>query len=133
MTQVRYPEMRREVVNALTSLSDPAYQRRVWIERDHPREGYFDDLTLTVNILYDMVLPDADTRLGSVLVSAREVDTLRLLERVLGQLITDLGDAPDSRYLSDPRWGGVVDAARSALAAMTRAATGDGPREGHAP
>lgn len=126
---VRYPEMRREVVNALTSLSDPGYQRRVWIGRDYPREGFFDDLTLTVNVLYDMVLPDPDTRVGTVLISAHEVDSLRLLEGVLGPLIADLGDAPDSRYLRDPRWGGVVDAARSALAAMTE----DAPHDGRAP
>jgi hypothetical protein len=121
VTPVRYPEMRREVVNALTSLSDPAYQRRVWIGRDYPREGFFDDLTLTVNVLYDMVLPDPGARLGTVLTDDREVDTLALLERVLGPLIADLGDAPDARYLSDPRWGDVVDAARSALTAMRRA------------
>jgi hypothetical protein len=125
--------MRREVVNALASLSDREYQRRVWIARTYPREGFFDDLTLTVNVLYDMVLPDPRTRVGTVLVSAHEVDRLRLLERVLGPLIADLGNAPDSRYLCDPRWNGVVDAARSALAAMTGTASEDGARDGRAP
>jgi hypothetical protein len=115
---VKYPEMRREVVNALAALADPEYQQRVWIERNYPRDNFFDDLSLNINILYDMVLPDPVPRIGAVLLDENEVDQLIRLEKVLGPLIAELRDAPDSRYLSDPRWKQVVDAASSALSCM---------------
>jgi hypothetical protein len=118
VTDVKYPEMRQEIASALAALADPEYQQRVWIDRKYPRENFYDDLTLNINILYDMVLPDPRSRIGTVLVSENEVGHLARLEAVLGPLVAELRDAPDSRYLSDPRWEEVVVAAGSALSSM---------------
>lgn len=118
MTNVRYPEMRQEVIHQLSALADPEYQQRVWIERKFPHDKFYDDLTMTINILYDMALPDPESGLGSVLMSQSEVDELAGLEKILGPLIDDLRDASDQTYMSDPRWREVVTAARSALSAM---------------
>lgn len=118
MTDVKYPQMRQEAASALAALADPEYQRRVWIDRKYPRDDFYDDLTLNVNILYDMVLPDPKSRIGTVLTSEKEANHLIRLEEVLGPLIAELRDAPDSRYLADPRWKEVVAAASSALSSM---------------
>jgi hypothetical protein len=117
-TEVKYPEMRREVTNALAVLADPEYQQRVWIDRNYPEEGFYDDLTLNINILYDMVLPDPKRRQGAVLLNENEVEQLTRLENVLGPLTAELRDALDSRYLSDPRWEQVVRVAGSVLVSM---------------
>ena len=118
MPDVKFPAMRQQTVTALTALADRDYQQRVWIDREYPREGFYDDLTLNVNTLYDMVLPDPRSRLGVVLLSESEVARLDELEQLLGPLIDDLGDTYDQQYLSDPRWSEVVAAAASALSAM---------------
>jgi len=118
VTDIKYPEMRREVANALAALADPEYQQRVWIDRNYPRDNFYDDLSLNINILYDMVLPDPTSRKGAVLLDENEVEQLTRLEEVLGPLIADLRDAPDGAYMSDPRWKQVVVAASSALSCM---------------
>lgn len=118
MTNVKYPEMRQQVATALAALADPDYQQRVWIERTYPQHDFYDDLTLNVNILYDMVLPNARSRIGAVLLTENEVDKLTILEKVLGPLVKELRDAPDNQYLADPRWQDVVLAARAALSSM---------------
>lgn len=103
---------------ALAALADREHQQRVWIAREYPREGFYDDLTLNVNTLYDMVLPDPQARLGVLLRNESEIALLTDVEQLLGPLIDDLGDASDQQYLSDPRWNEVVAAAASALSAM---------------
>ena len=123
MSTVEYPAMRREVMRALAAFADRDYQRRVWEPRQFPDENFYDDLTQNVHVLYDdcQVLPDPLNRLGSVLVAGGEVDRLRMLDGVLGPLIDDLGDAPDSAYVRDPRWPAVISAATAALTAMVLA------------
>lgn len=118
MPDVKFPAMRQQTVTALTALADRDYQQRVWIDREYPHAGFYDDLTLNVNMLYDTVLPDPRSRLGVVLLSESEVARLDELEQLLGPLIDDLGDTYDQQYLSDPRWSEVVAAAASALSAM---------------
>ena len=120
MSDVRFPEMRKEVVGVLAALADRDYQQRVWIDRIYPKEGFFDDLTLNINLLYDMVLPNPETSLYTVLLNQDEVDSLSRLESFLGPLVSDLGDASDARYLSDPRWEQIVSAAKTALSSMTQ-------------
>lgn len=118
---VTYPEMRNEVMGAVEALADPEYQHRVWIRREYPQDGYYDDLSHRVNILFDdtMVLPSPEGGVGSV-IYADEVQPLAALGSVLGPLIADLGDVPDMEYLADARWRAVVEAAQKALDCMRR-------------
>ncbi|WP_157978736.1 MULTISPECIES: SCO4402 family protein [Nocardia] len=120
VTDVKYPEMRKSVLEALESFADPDYQRRVWINREFPQENFYDDLDVNVSILYDdcVVVPDPRSRIGTVLMDGPEVDRLIELDRVLGPMIGRLGNAPDATYLGDSEWPLVVAAARAALAAM---------------
>lgn len=114
---VRFPAMRDEVVSALRALADRDYQERVWIRRELPSPGFYDELDIEVHVLFDDidVCVEPERWVGYVLESADEVEPLRRLGNALGALIDDLGDAPDSDYLADPRWPGVVEAAAAAL------------------
>lgn len=118
MSAIEFPEMRHEVIAALRSLSDRTHQQLRWGRRE---EGvnYYDDLTLNLHILYDdcQVLPSPESAVPAVL-HAREVTALRALDAALSPLIGDLGDRPDSDYQTDPRWPGIIEAARSALKVM---------------
>ncbi|TWF93477.1 SCO4402 family protein [Saccharopolyspora dendranthemae] len=115
VTPLRYPEMRAEVIDAVTSLADPDYQQKVWIRREYPQPGFYDDLTTNINILFDdiCVLPDPQTRVGIVL-HPNEVDVMKALSDVLEPLVDELGDASDAQYLNHPQWARVVAAARHA-------------------
>lgn len=122
VTPVDFPRMRDDVMFALACLSDRRYQERVWVSNEGP-PNYSDDLTANVNILYDdcQVLPDPQSRVGSVLLATDEVERLHDLHAVLGPLIDELGEAPDGDYLDNRRWALVVEESAAALAAMVRA------------
>lgn len=121
---VKYPEMRSEVVEAVRALSDPGYQHSQW-GRYEDGVNYYDDLTLNIHVLYDdsMVLPDPHVAVPDVLHES-EVSVFAALEQALGPMIKDLGDEPDSAYISDPRWRAVVEAAASVLLAMRHSDAG---------
>ena len=111
--------MRAEVVLAVQSLSDPAYQQRVWIRREYPQDTFFDDLTQTVSILfYDTgVLPDPSSAVGDTLYPS-EVASMTALGNVLDPLIDELGNVDDAQYLDHPQWPQVVRSAQAASAAL---------------
>jgi hypothetical protein len=123
MSDVEFPAMRREVLDALAALADAEYQQRVWVRREYPRLDFFDDVKARVNALYDdcQVLPAPESRLWTVLLPGDELNRLRALDRVFSPLIDELGAAPDAAYLADPRWADVTKAAGGALAAMVLA------------
>lgn len=118
MSEIKFPYMRAEVISALRSLADPGHQRSRW---GVVEEGvnYYDDLDMNVHILYDdtQVLPDPESAVPSLLYDS-EVSALLAVDAVLGQVIQQLGDQPDSEYLADSRWSAVVDAAGVALLVM---------------
>lgn len=122
MSEVRFPQMRAEVIDAVRALADPEYQRRVWIRQELPQPDYYDDLTVNIHILYDdtRVLEEPAGTVGDVLRSGDEaaamVPLARQLDAVFDRYGTDLGD---EEYLNTPEWPDVVRAAQTALAALT--------------
>jgi hypothetical protein len=122
MSEVRFPQMRAEVIDAVRALADPEYQRRVWIRRELPQPDYYDDLTVNIHILYDdtRVLEEPADTIGDVLRSPGEAAALAPLAQQLDALFERYGtDLGDEEYLDTPEWPGVVRAAQSALAALT--------------
>jgi hypothetical protein len=121
MISIEYPAMRWQVLFSLATLADDVYQRQVWMDKRYPHEKYYDDLSLQISLLYDNVFPEPRQRIGSVLAPGIEVDRLEELERLLGQLIDELGNEPDAIYLARPEWAEVKRLAMLALAEMVRA------------
>lgn len=116
MNQVNFPHMRAEIVGALEALADPAYQQRVWVERQYPTPQFYDDLDMNIHTLFDdtAILPDPAAGVGAY-IWEDEVYPLEELGRLLSSLIDDLDDADTGVYMSDPRWPVVVDRAAAAL------------------
>ena len=116
MTEVRFPEMRAEIVGAVAALADPAYQWSAWVRRELP-EGHYDEFTLRIHILYDdtQVLEDPDRTVGVYLKSQEEADAMRGLGHAIDSLFAELGtERSDEEYLRAPGWDLVVDAAKNA-------------------
>lgn len=118
MSEIEFPYMRAEVIAALRSLADPGHQCSCW---GVVEEGvnFYDDLDMNVHILYDdtQVLPDPESAVPSLLYDS-EVSALLAVDAVLGQMLEQHGDQPDSAYLADSRWSAVVEAAGEALSVM---------------
>ncbi|WP_116951274.1 SCO4402 family protein [Jiangella endophytica] len=125
--EIQYPSMRAQIVSALESLSDPVHQSTRW-GRVEEGVNYYDDFSMAVHILYDdtTVLPSPENSVPSLL-HPEEVPALRALDEALDPMITDLSGSPDEVYLADPRWAGVVGAARTALLTMRSSDQNDPP------
>jgi hypothetical protein len=121
MKYVQFPAMRAEVIGAVRALSDPEYQRRVWVRREFPTTQFYDDFMQRVNILDDLrILEDPAAAVGDVLRSAEEAETFAPLSDALRDLFETHGtDLRDEDYLNVPEWTAVVVAARNALNALT--------------
>ncbi|WP_369386269.1 hypothetical protein AB5J72_00550 [Streptomyces sp. CG1] len=121
--QAQLPQMREQIISAVQALSDPDHQRRVWIERQYPHPGYFDDLTLNIHILYDdtAVLDHPSAAIGTTLRDASEAQAMQSLADRLDEILDALEpEADDAAYLAHPLWPGVVEAAAQAHAALAR-------------
>ncbi|WP_329135394.1 SCO4402 family protein [Streptomyces sp. NBC_00670] len=114
---------RSNVRSALHMLSDPAFQRDVWLAGT---EGYGDVTDAVYRLVEDTWLDNwsAEKYVGTIFRDAQEaalVDTAVL--RVL-RIMHQVGpDAPVSTYLENPSW---PDAVRAAREAHVRLATADG-------
>ncbi|MFJ7150587.1 hypothetical protein ACIQVT_20665 [Streptomyces sp. NPDC100445] len=122
LSGVSLPEMRRSIISAVRALADEEYQRRVWVDRNYPKEGYYDDFDMNLHILFDdtLVLEDPEAALGTVLRSVLEVDAMATLASALDDLLAMEGeDKTDAEYISSPLWGPVVRSASVARDALT--------------
>ncbi|MGC5288022.1 SCO4402 family protein [Micromonospora sp. DT231] len=120
MSEIRFPEMRHEIVRAVQALADPVYQWSAWVRRELP-PGEYDEFTHRVHILYDdtQVLEDPDAAIGAYLRSPEEADAMRHLARAIDSLFEELGtELSDEEYLQAPGWAAIVDAAGVALATL---------------
>ncbi len=121
--QVQLPQMREEIIAAVRALSDPDHQRQVWIERRYPHPGYYDDLTLNLNVLYDdtLVLEDPEAAIGTTLRDTAEAQKMQQLADRLDEILNSVGPAEgDATYIGHRLWPLVVEAAREAYATLTR-------------
>ncbi|MEV0821621.1 SCO4402 family protein [Nonomuraea rubra] len=123
--ETRFPEMRAEIISAVSALADPAYQERVWLRRIYPHPQYYDDFDLNIHILYDdtTVLENPQRAIGNLLVSQQEADALAMLAKALQKLFDAEGiSRSDQEYMNSPCWREVVEAARQAKQAMVDSA-----------
>ncbi|MGW1269921.1 SCO4402 family protein [Streptomyces sp. NPDC002491] len=121
LKKVELPEMRKSVISAVHALSDEDYQRRVWIRKEYPEEGYYDDFEINLHILFDdtLVLDDPESSIGMTLRSRDEAVAMKELAAAIdGLLAREGGDREDIDYINSPLWPAVVSSASMALALM---------------
>ena len=120
---VEFPEMRAEAIAALKTLSDFAYQRRMWVDEVGQHPGIVENLDVNIHILYDdtRVAEEPHTRIGTVLENETEARALEELDRVLGPFIDALDPGVnDATVIAMPEWQHVVRAAQKAFGVLTR-------------
>lgn len=121
--RVEFPAMRADVITALGSLSDFAYQRRVWAGGQVHAGEFPDSLNDVVHWLFDdtRVLPDPADSVGSYLLPGDEVERLRILGKSFSDLLEKYDVYDTDSVLADARWPQVCIDAANALSAMIRA------------
>lgn len=109
-------------MDALALLSDAAWQRRAWVEDPAVDPAFPHHFWHLVGVVLDdlEILLDPERWIGAVLVDGDEVDALQALGRALDPIVTRSQTATAVEIIEDPAWPRVVDAARTALAAMVR-------------
>src|SRR5918992_3559287 len=115
---VEHPEMRANLLDVLKALADPDYQRRVWVERQYPHPGYYDDLEANINFLYDDsdISEDPHRNIGYALRNEVEARAMENLHKALSPLYDSVPpDPPDAEVIAMPEWQAVVAAARQAI------------------
>ncbi|HEU5157695.1 MAG TPA: hypothetical protein VFU43_11935 [Streptosporangiaceae bacterium] len=108
----------------LNALADPDYQRRVWVERQYPRPGYYDDLDANISFLYDDsdIAEDPQRNIGYALRNEGEARAIENLHKVLSPLYDALPPGiDDAEVIALPEWQAVVAAARQAVRAFAEA------------
>ncbi|MGW4114001.1 SCO4402 family protein [Actinosynnema sp. NPDC004786] len=122
MTGVDYPDMRVEIVDAIRALSDPEYQRRVWVRREMPHPNYHDNFTMNIHVLYDdtTVFENLSEAVGPYLRNQAEIRALAPLKDALDSLFDVYGtELTDEEYIDKPEWPTVIATARAALRVLT--------------
>ncbi|NUW31587.1 hypothetical protein HTZ77_09130 [Nonomuraea sp. SMC257] len=116
--QVRWPERREDVLEALRALGDRDHQDLHW------RSGKgWPDLTAAVHWLIDDTFIDqhgARALIPHLFLDQREADLVQTVVDALLHVLDDLGPtAPDKAYLDHPEWINALDAAGAAYLALS--------------
>ncbi|MEV7783634.1 hypothetical protein [Kitasatospora sp. NPDC088351] len=126
MNPVGFPDMREGLIGNLARLADRDYQVRVWVNREFPFDGYYDDFSEVYEALEDCgMIEDPEGIIGAVLKDASEAAAIAKLAAALGALFTRYGyGLSDSEYLACGEWEGVLRASSEAHDLLTGRALG---------
>jgi hypothetical protein len=117
LSELRYPEMRRELVSYIKSLADKQYQQGVWLNGDLHPDIVHDELDYAIHFLYDdtILAKDPYALIGWILLSKEEAEAITRLIENLDLLFDKYGtELEDRDYLRKNEWLDVLQAAKSA-------------------
>ncbi len=121
LADLKYPNMRKELVEYLGCLEDKEYQINAWVNQIFPPGIVFDNLDLTIHFLFDdtPLAKNADSTIGIFLYDESEAVLVARVVKELGALFDKYGtQLSDAEYLSKPEWQTVVSSAKQAYAAL---------------
>lgn len=117
---LQWPEKRAELSEILNELSDRKRQDSFWM-RGYDRDGNLSGINPVINFLFDdNDFIEKDKVLGTILFDENEYRALIELVQVLDLLIAELGDAPTSDFVCNPKWNEVVLSASNAREILGR-------------
>lgn len=127
---LKLPGLRSEVVYALCTLADPAYQEAIWINHKSPKgytkASYYDSFDLAVQVIFDdaRLSKDAMSGIGDILNTAEEARAIEDVVYAINDVFSDVGKkASDLQYVRSARWPRVVQAAQKALKILNETVT----------
>lgn len=117
MIDVKYPEMRTELIQHLIALSDIDYQQRVWVLGESEGATLHDEFDYAVHYLYDdtRLAADPASTIGWILRSDEEAIKMSTLVEAIEMVFQRHGtNLSDAEYIQLPEWAAVLKAAKDA-------------------
>lgn len=117
MADVKYPEMRTELIQHLQALSDVEYQQRVWVLGESDGATEHDEFDYAVHYIYDdtRLATDPASTIGTILRSDEEAGTVSKLVDAIDMIFQKYGTKlSDAEYIQLPEWDAVLKAAKEA-------------------
>lgn len=99
LTGLKYPSLRKELIDYLQGLSDKEYQYHAWVNNERPGGGH-DELDYAIHFLYDdtNLARDPFSTVGWILKSSEEVglisDLIRNLDSVFNKYLGSMEYRP---------------------------------------
>lgn len=115
---MKYPEMRKELLDYLEGLSSVSYQQACWIDRVCPPGVEYDEFDYAVHFLFDdtSLASEPERLIGYCLRDEEEAEAIKVVCRAIDAVLQKHGSAlTDAEYIQVPEWRAVIDGARSAL------------------
>ncbi|ELQ6134880.1 SCO4402 family protein [Cronobacter dublinensis] len=116
LSQLKYPEMRKELIDYIHGLSDREYQYQAWVEDNRPGGGH-DELDYAIHFLYDDtdLADDPMSLIGWILTGKNEADVITNLVKALDIIFDKYGtELSDKEYLAKNEWENVLSMAKDA-------------------
>lgn len=116
LEELKYPNMREELIGYVIGLSDTEYQYAAWVKHSRPDVGY-DELDYAIHFLYDDtdLANDPNSMIGIILTDKEESAAIANLITALDLVFDKHGTTlKDEEYLSKDEWKNVVIAAEKA-------------------
>lgn len=117
MSDLRYPQMRLELIEYINALSDISYQNRVWVGGILEGPVVHDEFDYAIHFLYDdtSLASDPFSMIGEVLRNSMEAEKISTLIKAIDLVFDKYGTKlSDAEYLRKPEWEAVVLAAQDA-------------------
>lgn len=114
---MKYPEMRKELLDYLFGLSDSQYQRDCWVNRMCPGGVVHDELDYAIHFLFDdtKLAEDSESLIGVILKDKKEAYLVASVCEKIQYIFDKYGyDMSDEAYISLPEWKCVLQAAKEA-------------------
>ena len=127
-SELKYPNMRGELLEYLQGLSDTAYQIEKWGQYNPKGKIKFDCLDLAIHFFFDdTILGEAPEKaIGIFLLNNCEADAVRDVVRKLDFVLKKYGmDEEDSFYIQTDEWRSVVDASKKAYSLISNSPARD--------
>lgn len=119
---MKYPEMRKELIDYLLGLSDLKYQRDCWVDGKCPSGIEHDEFDYVVHFLFDdtELSSNAKSLVGYLLKNEHEANLVQNLCQKIEDIFDKYGtDLSDSEYINCPEWDEIVSAAKKAHATIS--------------
>lgn len=116
--KIIYPNMRDELLDILSTLSNAEYQRDAWVKGKFPPGIQFDNLDLAIHFLFDdtSLGDDPKSMVGIILLNDIEVKLISNLIESLNLIFDKYGlILSDESYINKPEWVAVIQKAEEAF------------------